>query len=158
MGDIDCSRREFLKKFAYLSGGALVLSATAVACYGPMGAQPEDRLAAPVVAGIFFLDVQSQTTPLQNNQAVPVHTKFTIQFSKDMNPTVPVAVDCVDSNNNPVAFNTAWDSIRIFGLTPLADLAHAMTYQLNVTDAEDTMGFKIQITESASAAFKTENA
>src|SRR5512147_1044932 len=128
MGDSDCSRREFLKKFAYLSGGALVLSATAMACYGPMGAY-EDRLAAPVVAGVFFLDAQSQITPLQNNQAVPVQTKFTIEFSKDMNSSVPVAVDCVDSNNDPIAFNHAWDSIRIFGLIPQADLAHAMTYR-----------------------------
>jgi hypothetical protein len=158
MNNIDCSRREFLRKFAYLSGGALMLSATTMACYGPMGVYPEDRLAAPVVAGIFFLDAQSHSTPLQNSQGVPIHAKFTIQFSKDMNSLVPVAVDCVDSSNNPVAFDKAWDSIRIMGLTPTTDLAHAMTYQLNVTDAEDTVGFKIQITESALATFKTANA
>jgi hypothetical protein len=135
-----------------------MLSATTLACYGPMGVQPEDRLAAPVVAGIFFLDAQSHSTPLQNNQDVPVHAKITIEFSKDMNSSVPVTVDCTDSSNNPVAFDKAWDSIRIMGLTPSTDLAHAMTYQLNVTDAEDTMGFKIQITKSASATFKTANA
>jgi Big-like domain-containing protein len=158
VSDIDCSRREFLRKFAYLSGGALMLSATTMACYGPGGVYPDDGLAAPVVAGIFFLDPQSHTTPLQNNQDVPVHTKFTIEFSKDMNSSVPVAVDCTDSNNNPVAFDKAWDSIRILGLTPSADLAHAVTYQINITDAEDTMGFKIQITNNASATFKTASA
>ena len=71
MKHYDQNRREFLKKFAMVSGGALMLSATSMACYGP----GPSRTAFPSVVGMAFLDGQSQKVPLQDSQNVPLSSR-----------------------------------------------------------------------------------
>lgn len=81
----------FLKKFALLSAGSLILGVTAMACYGAMPV--ENNPSPPVtVSGMFFLDAASNQIPLQDNQSVPVHAKFLIKFSVQMNTAVADAV------------------------------------------------------------------
>lgn len=150
--DESCSRRKFLKKFAYLSGGALLLSATAMACYGPPSSE---SITAPEVSSLTFLDALSQPVPLRDNQSVPINTAFTIEFSKDMKTTVPATVELADAGNNAVAFSAVWYSIRVYVLTPTASLAHDTAYRLRVLDAEDAQGFKLFVTSGATADFKT---
>jgi hypothetical protein len=151
--DDECSRRKFLKKFAYLSGGALMLSATTLACYGP---PPGQTMQAPTVSAIKFLDASSTYILLKKNQTVPVHTRFTIEFSEDMNEKVAVTIHLTDAVNNVITLGTGvWDTVRIFGLSPSLELASTTSYELRVTDAEDARGLKLHVTDSATADFKT---
>lgn len=147
----DCSRREFLKKFAMVSGGALMLSATAMACYGPM---PRDN-ALPSVIGMYFIDGQGQKVFLPGNQNVLIHTKFVIDFSTEMNTSAPATILFIDSNNNPVAYSKAWDNNQSLSVTPSSDLAYNTGYTLTAEDAEDTRGNKLNSNATATASFKT---
>ena len=145
----DCSRRAFLKKFAVLSAGTLVLGATTMACYGPG--------VAPVRASMdmYFLDGSLKLTPLRNNQNVPVHTTFTIYFFYQMNTAVAATLTFVDQNAVPVTFDQAWDSDRILSVVPTSDLSLNTGYTLNLLDAEAKTGGKINFDGNADATFKT---
>jgi hypothetical protein len=147
----DCSRREFLKKFAMVSGGALVLSATAMACYGPM---PREN-ALPSVIGMYCLDAQPNKVLLSGNQNVPVHTTFVIDFSTEMNVSVPATVLFVDAADNPVACDKAWNGDLSLNVTPQADLAYNAGYTLTIQDAEDRRGNRLSTDSASTSSFKT---
>jgi hypothetical protein len=154
MIDDACSRREFLKKFATLSGGALMLSATSIACSGL------PKTALPSLIGIFFYDGDMQRVELRDNQAVPVHTQFDFVFSTDMNTDLHLTsyrtgVTFVDSNNNPIDFSIGWVNVRTLHLTPSADLSFNTNYIFTVYKAEDKIGNPLNEYADASAAFRT---
>ena len=153
MMDDDYSRREFLKKFAYLSSGALVLSVTTTACYGPMGAQQ----GYPMVSGIYFVNTDGSNGLLQNSQNVPLQTKFKIEFTDDMNFEAPASVFLTGPANTPVGCdNNVWETNRLLTVTPAQDLAPDTEYTLRVDDdAKDARGYNLWLTESATAVFKT---
>jgi hypothetical protein len=149
----ECSRRNFLKKFASLSGGALMLSATAMACYGPPSSG--DYRVYPEVLSQTFLDAQSNPIALYDNQSVPINTQFLIEFNKDMKVSVPATAEFTDASNNAVTFNISWYAVRLVALTPAAALIHDTVYYLRILDAEDTFGLRLSATSRASANFKT---
>lgn len=148
MIDDTCSRREFLKKFAMLSGGALMLGASAIGC-GTYSALPS-------VVGIYFYDGGMHKVDLRRNQNVPVHTQFVFVFSTDMD-TAPIRTEItfVDSNSNPIAFTTGWVDSRTLSVTPSADLSLNTDYILTVKDAQDSAGNPLNEFASASAEFRT---
>jgi hypothetical protein len=146
----DFSRREFLKKFAVLSGGALMLSATAMACYGPM--PPQNSL--PSVVGMYCYDAGLNKVELQGNQNVLVNTAFEIDFSKNMNTTAQTAIQFTDSNSVPVDIAQAWDDSRTLRVTPASDLSYDTEYTLSVEDAWDTAGNPLNGSRSA-ATFRS---
>ncbi len=141
-----CSRREFLKKFAMLSCGTLMLGATSIGCPGV------DVTALPSVIGVYFYDAAMQKVELRGNNNVPVHTRFEFVFSTDMNGA---SITFVDSNSNPIAFTQAWVDARTLSLTPSADLSLSTDYILTVEYANDSIGNPLNPYASASAAFKT---
>ncbi len=146
----DCSRRDFLKKFALLSAGTFVLGATTMACYGPMGPQPSS---IATVSGMYFLDASSNLQLLRNSQEVPVDTTFKIHFFNQMNTTVDATVEFTDQNAVP--FGQAWDSDFILSVAPSSYLLNATEYRLIVLDAESKTGEKINLAGDAEATFKT---
>ncbi len=151
----ECSRRQFLKKFAMLSAASLSLSAVTLACYGP---SPNTPSISPQVSTMYFKDAQSNNVSLYGNQNVPVHTTFIIVFSTAMNTTGPSTVIFTDSNSNPVAFDKVWDNNAPSSLmvTPQADLSLDSVYTLKMGgDAVDTFGNTMTLTDSATAIFKT---
>jgi hypothetical protein len=160
MTDDDYTRREFLKKFALLSAGT-VLSATFLACrpeavYGP------GPVAPCRVSGMHFVDAQSNQVPLNGNQSVPVHTQFLIEFSTTMSRSAPTTTTLTDSNSSPVAHSKTWDNgvspypNHAIIVVPSSDLANNMEYTLRVgNDAYDTSGNRIEITDTATAVFRT---
>jgi len=109
---------------------------------------------------MFFLDAQNNKINLWiNNQAVPVHTSFVIQFGDSMNvASVAAAITFINSNNNPVAFALSSDqnapcSVNV-NITPTADLLPNTNYILSVNDtAVDCSGTKHIV--KTSAAFTT---
>ncbi len=149
----DYSRREFLKKFAYLSSGALMLSVTTTACYGPMGSQQE----YPMVSGIYFLDAEGRNMLLQNIQNVPLQTKFTIEFTDDMNTATPASVSLTGPANTSVGCdNKVWETVRLLTVVPAENLAPDTEYTLRLgDDTKDARGYNLWLTESATAVFKT---
>ncbi len=147
----NCSRREFLIKFAMVSGGALMLSATSLACYGPM---PREN-ALPSVIGMYFIDGQSLKVLLQDNQNVPPHTTFVIDFSTSVNTSAPTTIVLVDTNNIPVAYDTTWDDSVTLSVDPVSDLSFNSVFTLSIEDAEDTLGNRLNPYASATATFKT---
>jgi hypothetical protein len=150
MIDDACSRREFVKKFAMLSGGALMLSVTAIGCSGTY----DEDLSS--VIGIYFYDAGMQKVELRGNDNVPVHTQFAFVFSTDMNTDLDFSwITLVDSNNNPIVFTEVWDDVRTLRLTPSADLSFNTDYILTVKNAEDSIGNPLNVYASASAAFRT---
>jgi len=151
MTDEACSRREFLKKFARLSGGALMLSATAIAC------DPLPNV-LPSIIGIYCYDAAMQKIELRGNNAVPVHTQFEFVFSTDMDITWPADVAFVDLNGTPVGFTEGWFDARTLILTPFADLSFNTDYLLTVKDADDAHGNPLNDYANASAAFRTASA
>jgi Big-like domain-containing protein len=153
MIDDACSRREFLKKLAMLSGGALMLSATAIGC------SSADDAELPSVIGRYFFDADMQKVELRGNDHVPVHTQFVFVFSTDMR-TAPIWTDItfMDSNSNPIVFTSTWDDARTLTLTPSADLSFNTDYILTVKDALSSKGNRLNDYASASAAFRTANA
>jgi hypothetical protein len=150
----DCSRRVFLKKFALLSAGSLMLGATAIACYGP-GSLNNSPSPSPAVSGMFFLDPASNPIPLQNNQSVPVHTRFTIEFSVQMNTAVAAAVAFADNNDVPVPFDKAWDNDFTVSVVPSSNLLFNTQYRLRVLNAESKQGGKLIPDANAEATFRT---
>ncbi len=150
----DYSRREFLIKFARLSAGSLALSAVAMACYGT---GPYNYPAVPMVSSMYFTDAQSNNVALYDNQDVPVHTKFIIEFTDDMNTSAPTTVFFTGPGDAPVEYNNKiWETAHILSLAPAADLSPDTSYTLSLgDDAEDTNSNKIVLTESATATFKT---
>jgi len=153
MPDDNYSRRAFLKKFAYLSTGALALSATSMACYGP---PPENQFQYPMVRGMSFLDSQLNPVSLRDNQNVPVQTKFLIEFTEDMNEAAPTTVYLTDSGNVAAPYDKVWSSVRTLAVTPSADLKLDTGYTLSLgNDAQDARGYTIVLTENATATFKT---
>ncbi len=153
------SRREFLKTFALISSAPLLVNVLA-ACSDPVagaayGPPPYTQVS---VTGIYFLDAQSHTVKLADNQNVPAHTSFTIQFNTAMNmDSVLTAITFVDSGNTPVAFAALAQDERTMGLTPSADLAHNSTYTLSVNNnAVDASGnSRLLVDANATATFKT---
>lgn len=150
MIDDACSRREFLKKFAMLSGGMLMLSATTVACSGTKDT------ALPSVIGMYFYDGDRKKVELRENHTVPVHTQFVLVFSTDMNTgSYKTALTFADSNSAPIDFTKTWEDARTLILTPLADLSLSTDYILTVNDAEDSTGNRLNDYAKASASFRT---
>ncbi len=147
-----CSRRAFLKKFAVLSAGTLALGATAMACYGPPGAE---RLTAPEVSGMYYVDAQAGNIPLRNSPSVPVNAKFRVQFSEEMNAGVPPVIAFTDYNNVTVDTALAWENGTMLSVSPTSNLLFSTQYTLQVVDAESARGFKLVSTVYASAAFTT---
>jgi hypothetical protein len=155
MIDDACSRREFLKKFALLSGGTLMLSATTIACSSEL-----PRTALPSLIGIYFYDGDMNKVELRGNQTVPVHTQFAFVFSTDMNTDLHLTsyrtrITFVDSNSNPIGFTDGWVNARTLNLTPSADLSFNTDYILTVYKAEDSIGNPLNDYADASAAFRT---
>lgn len=154
----DCSRRDFLKKFALLSAGTLMLSATSLACYGPPGGALYGPGAVITlrVNGMFFVDAQSNHVSLYGNQSVPIHTQFLIEFSQTMDKSAPTTLSLTDSNNSPVADSKTWGNDYTVHVTPNSDLMHSADYTLRVgNDTVDINGNKLEITDTATAVFKT---
>ena len=150
MIDAVCSRRQFLKKFAMLSGGALMLSAVMTACSG------KNYTALPSVIGMYFDDAGIQKAELRGNQNVPVHTQFTFVFSTDMRTdSAWTGITFADSNSNPVDFTRSWVDARTLIVTASANLSFNTDYILTVTDAIDSAGNPLNPYASASAAFRT---
>ncbi len=144
------SRRRFLKKFALLCGGSLMLSAVLTACI------EDNYTALPSVIGIYFDDSAMQKVELRGNQNVPVHTQFTFVFSTDMDTGSPwTAVTFVDSASNPVDKTISWVDSRTLSVTPSADLSFNTDYVLTVEDASDSADNPLNPYASASAAFRT---
>lgn len=149
----DCSRRVFLKKFAFISAGALMLSATAMACYGPMS--PENA-PYPQVSDVQFMDALNHATSLQGVQTVPVHTVFLFVFTKNMNTAISPTIQFNDQSNVAVVFSETWYDSLTLSITPNADLSSNTGYTIGVgNDAEDSQGNKIFLTAKATATFKT---
>ena len=146
----DCSRRAFLKKFALLSAGTLVLGATTMACYGPGVPRP-----VPTVLGMYFLDNVSKLAILQYQQNVPVHTTFTIRFSILMDTTQPATITFADLSGASVLFDQLWDSEDILSVAPSSDLLPDTEYRLRVQDVVSKQGEKITLGGDADATFKT---
>ena len=142
-------------RFATLSSATFLLG-TPIACgeYGPGSAS-----IYPMVSGMYFLDDQSRTMLLQKNlinQNIPLQTKFTIEFTDDMNTSLPGTVFLTDSGEVAVSLVETWETLRIITVTPSSDLAPNTEYTLRVAeDAEDVKGRKIYLTAGATAAFKT---
>ncbi len=155
MNPHDYSRREFLIRFATLSSASLLLG-TPIAC-GEYG--PGSVLVGPMVSGMYFLDDQSRTMLLQKNpinQNIPLHTKFTIEFTDDMNTSAPATVFLADSSYVPVIFVKTWDTPRTITVTPSSDLEPDKEYTLRMgDDAENVVGQKIYLTAGSTAVFKT---
>lgn len=150
----ECSRRVFLKKFALLSAGSLMLGATAMACYGVM---PIEN--TPVtVSGMFFLDAASNPVRLQDSQNVPVHTRFTVEFGVPMNTTAPAAVAFTDQNNALVPFAITWDNDFTVGVIPSSNLLFNTGYTLRVQDASSRLGGHLVQNGNETAAFRTAGA
>jgi hypothetical protein len=148
------SRREFLK-VALLSGGALMIGASTVAC----SSEPP-RTALPSLIGIYFLDADMNRIELRGNQNVPVRTQFVFVFSADMNTDLHMTsyrtrVTFVDSNENAVSFSMGWTNARTLSLTPSADLAFNTDYTITVYQAEDSAGNPLNDYADQSAAFRT---
>ncbi len=157
MMDDNYSRRRFLKKFAYLASGAFCLSATTLACYGP---PPGERPRFTMVSDIYFRDAGGINRQLRNNNNVPLDTIFTIEFTDDMNTSVPAAVFLNDPDANEVSgsYVKKWDTVRLLTLAPSPGfyLLSNMGYTLQVgEDVEDAGGNKILLSESATATFVT---
>jgi hypothetical protein len=150
----DSSRRDFLKKFALLSAGSLMLSATTLACYGP-GPVSNGPTIPCTVSGMFFVDVQSHRAMLSGDQNVPVHTQFLIEFSKTMNKSAATTVVFTDPNTNAVAYTTSWGNDYALSVTPVSDLSADHEYTLRVTAAVSADGAVLEITNTATAVFKT---
>jgi hypothetical protein len=152
MDDVSCSRREFLKKFIILFVGALMLSATIIAC-------PTNNYSAlPSVASIYFYNAGMQKDNLRGHDNVPVHTQFEFVFTADMDTDLShsrTRISFVDSNNNPVAFTPNWVDARTLSVTPNADLTYNTEYTLTVDDAEDTLGNPLNTYANSSAKFRT---
>lgn len=147
----DCSRRVFLKKFALLSAGSLMLGATAMACYGP--GPIENRL--PTVSGMFFIDSAANWAPLQNSQNVPVDAKFEIKFSVQMNTALDATVEFTDQSNATVLFDKAWDNDYTVSVIPSENLLFDTGYRLRVLDAESQQGEQLILDANADSIFKT---
>ena len=146
----DCSRRVFLRKFALLSAGSLMLGATAIACYGPGMGGP-----STTVIGMRFLDAASHSAPLQNSQNVPANAKFMIDFSITMNTALTAAVAFTDHNDVPVPFDKAWDNDFTVSVVPSSNLLFNTQYRLRVLDAENIKGEKLIPDANADATFRT---
>ncbi len=146
------SRRSFLKKFALLSAGSLALGATAMACYGP---PRTERLTAPEVIGMYYLDAQTGNIPLQNNLSVPVNAKFLVLFSEQMNVNVPAVIVFTDHNNVAVDNTKTWENGTMLSVSPVSNLQFSTQYTLQVADAESAQGFKLVSTSNATAVFTT---
>ena len=149
MAQDDCSRREFLKKFAVLSAGTLVLGATTMACYGPMGPRP-----SATVSGMYFLDASLKLWSLKNNQTVPVDAIYKIYFIDPMNMAVGATVEFTDLNNVLVPYGQVWDSDTVLSVAPSSNLLFT-EYRLVVVEVENKAGEKINVAGEASATFKT---
>lgn len=150
-----CSRREFVKKFAMLSCSALMLSAMTIAC--PSGLP---RNALPSLIGIYFYDGDMNLVELRGNQTVPVHTRFVLVFSTDMNTDLHfgsyrTGITFEDSNSNPVGFTLGWGDARTLKLALNADLSINTDYILTVDRAEDKLGNPLNDYADASATFRT---
>ncbi len=142
-------RRRFRKKFVLLTAGALMLSMLAAGCVG-------NHTALPTVIGIYFSDANMQQVDLRGNQAVPVHTQFTVVYSRDMEKTWPApAITFADSQNNAVAFTRSWADARTLIITPDADLALSTEYIIRIHDAEDTDSNPLNPYADQSAEFRT---
>jgi len=131
-----------------------MLGATSLACYGP-GPVENGPSPALAVSGMFFLDAASHAAPLHNSQAVPVRTKFTIEFSIQMNMAVPATVAFTDHNNVPVTSDQAWDNDFTVSVVPSSNLLFNTVYRLRVFDAESKQGRKFIQDEKADATFRT---
>jgi len=166
MNHDDCSRREFLKKFAALSTASVLFGINAgcsdpnntgalygpppVALYGP------SPVTDPMVLGIYFVDADTTLVSLYGHTSVPINSKFVFKCTTDMSMTVPATVTLSDAGNNPVALNApVWDDARSLSVTPSANLSNSTDYTLSLTDAKDATGKSIIINSSASANFKT---
>jgi hypothetical protein len=151
MTDDPCSRRTFLRKFAYISAGALTLSMTSMACYGPA---PVNSYATTVLS-LDYRDDQKRYYSLSGNQQVPVHLTILIGFNGAMDLRSPVTLTFIDSGNTAVQNSQTWQDNMTLIVTPAANLQNATDYTLRVEDATDSRGAKIQITDTATAVFKT---
>jgi hypothetical protein len=152
MIDNTCSIKGFLKKLTMLSTGALMLSATIIACPGG------NHTALPSVIGIYFYDASMQRADLRGISSVPVHTQFEFVFSTDMDTDLShsrIRISFVDSNNTPVAFTPNWIDARTLSIIPNADLTYNTDYTLTVDDAEDTLGNPLNTYANSSAKFRT---
>jgi hypothetical protein len=161
MAHNEYSRRDFLKTFAALSSAPLLLGVNTGcgnnslpqvgAVYGP------PPVGSTTVSGIYFIDGQSNHVPLADNQNVPLHTSFLVEFSADIN-TYNATLDPVritDSGNNALAHAIVWTDSRRVGITPSADLLPDSPYTLQLTDyIWDTNGDMVDLS-NASASFKT---
>jgi Bacterial Ig-like domain len=168
MGGTEYSRREFLRRFAMLSSASLIGLSFGCAdtredapVYGPVVAYgpPPINLTRPAVTAIYFIDSQSSTILLQNNQNVPVQVICRIDFSKSMNTAVPVTISFDDSAGTVVPVSQLWANDLTLVVTPISQLNINTTYTLSVgNDAEDTFGNKIVLTAAAAATFRTVSA
>jgi hypothetical protein len=148
----ECTRRAFLRKFAYLSAGAMTLSVTTMACYGP---PPTANRPATFVNAINYLDDQQHVYTLDNNQSVPVHLTILVSFSSAMDQSTPVSLDFMDSANNVITNTQAWRDSLTLSVVPSSDLLYNTDYTFSVVDAIDSKGAAIFISDTAKAAFKT---
>jgi hypothetical protein len=144
----------FLKKFALLSAGSLMLSATAIACYGP-GSIENRPSPSPTVSGMFFLDAAAHRALLQNSQNVPVNAKFAIEFSVQMNTALAATVVFADHNDVTVSFNQAWDNDYTVSVTPSSNLLFDTQFRLRVLNAESNQGKQLIQDGNADATFRT---
>lgn len=152
------TRRKFLKTFAALSSTALVtgLNATcgsnppAKVMYGP----PPTGTAA--VKSMYYWDSQSHQVALYDNQQVPLHTEFIIEFTAEVNmSSVSEHIVFIDSGKTAVSYDLISGSNWIIGISPKFYLLRNTTYTLRIRDgALDIKGERIDLA-NATAVFKT---
>ncbi len=155
------SRREFLRTFALLSSSSLLIGLNS-GCgssdpvprvlYGPL----PPNATHPEVSSVYYLDAQSNHVLLANNQNVPVQVACLMEFTKDMNTSIPVAIALTDSTPAAVPFTRSWQDARTIAVTPSSPLAADTAYTLGVGDnAEDTYGNALYPPGGTSITFKT---
>ncbi|MBI5233056.1 MAG: Ig-like domain-containing protein [Deltaproteobacteria bacterium] len=165
--DKECSRREFLRKFAMLSSASILLGVSTGCGSGSSGSQNMNAVygpspvplygPAPVspVSGMFFLDSKSAKVNLGNNQSVPIHTSFTIGFYVDFSTSTPATITFTDANGTAVANTQSWADSHTLVVTPSADLLNDTLYTLRINDVTLTNGVKYDLSPFATTTFKT---
>jgi len=153
-----CSRREFLRKFAVVSTGTLVLGTTAIACYGTIAPNAARSSTVPM----FYLDpaMAGILVPLRDNQDVSMDAEFRIDlqdavYFSNLSEGVTGAIYFAKAAGEPVDFRQSWVEGRYISVAPTMRLAPATAHILRLTQVTLGANKGTQLIDNATANFRT---
>ena len=158
MPDDSCSRRDFLRKFAVVSTGTLVLGATTIACYGPPVAPHSSSIP------MYYIDQTMAGTmvPLRGNQHVSMDAEFRIDlqdvvYFTELNGFESFRVFFTKAAGESVKVRSSWVDGLFVAVVPYERLAPATEYSLKLVSVTliKGKGKEINFGDYAKANFRT---